>query len=479
VDRRLKEGFQYDEFSALVATYAGSGILSTPTGSFNCRFRADQECSGKLQVVFDQILPTDFAFHLIPLIERPRRVSFRGTTDDDVTVVLSCDDSGRPLSLDTNGYASIYFRPKKLTAYSSTFSATPPQFLLTNFAFSPFTHLGEPPRQPESHVLSLNVAERSHAIDIQPLSDYVRRIVRLWQTRDILPTAQLVIKSAADATAPSSFELVTNICKLLSVVAGTVVQWLAVEGFDQEKRRGYRLHVARLTKPYCSLPLVPIAEFGYQTNSNILQSFLQGGLEQMHQLEPTTINGLIAAFLDARLEHDYIEARGIKTAVVLEILKGLFNKELSETEWDVLLPKPLRKRISTVVRAALEENDIQPEAVEIAQEALAQLSRPTFRRVVLFMLRKLALPEDDTAINAAVWSRNSLVHTGRFLSTNNPQKATSLNIADAAQEFFLLLSFVDRLLLRLLGHSGLYIDYSRSTRWQLSPVIADLPVRAG
>ena len=57
-------------------------------------------------------------------------------------------------------------------------------------------------------------------------------------------------------------------------------------------------------------------------------------------------------FLIARLENDYAEARGIKTVVVLEMLKEFFVHEYSEKVWEPMLPQALRRKIGTVIKTA-------------------------------------------------------------------------------------------------------------------------------
>jgi hypothetical protein len=59
----------------------------------------------------------------------------------------------------------------------------------------------------------------------------------------------------------------------------------------------------------------------------------------------------------------------------------------------------------------------------------------------------------------------------------DPVKGKALGFSDAAHEFFNLLSFVDRILLRVIGHEGMYMNYSGCSAKRFSPVIQELPVR--
>jgi len=472
---RLKEGFAFDGYDA-VASYEGAGYLTIENGArMACEFRADQDGNGVVQLLCHRILPTDFAFHLLPLMDTGGSAGFRGTTAAGVTVVMDGERGGRPLSLDSDGYGSMYFLPCKIAVYEKEPPTTSHRFLLTNFAFSPFTHLGEPPHHPPPHRMSFKVDCRNVDAEITPLPDYVQRIVTLWQTRAIVPTCELRIATLPDAPREWPFDLATRICKLVSVAAGTVIEWIVATGLNERDERTRSVHSARRTKPYCSLAVAPIKEFGYEANTHMLEQFLQHGLNQCRMGDWRKTSGLIAAFLDARLENDYAEARGIKTVVVLEMLKELFVAEYSQKLWEPL-PQALRRKIGTVIKKALKENDIPPEAAGAVRDKLGQLD-PSFRRLVLYMIEQLGLDEDEKTVKAIVAARNSLVHTGQFVSVRDPVRGQDLGFADAGHEFFTLLSFVDRILLRVVGHAGMYTNYSDCSIKRFAPVVRNLPVR--
>lgn len=114
-----------------------------------------------------------------------------------------------------------------------------------------------------------------------------------------------------------------QICKLVSVAAGTVIDWVVATGFNERDERTRSVHAARRTKPYCSLAVAPIREFGYEVNSRMLQEFLQHGLDECKTRDWRKMNNLIANFLDARLESDYVEARGIKNSCGARNAEGL------------------------------------------------------------------------------------------------------------------------------------------------------------
>jgi hypothetical protein len=323
----------------------------------------------------------------------------------------------------------------------------------------------------------LKIGDRSVDVEINPLPDYAQRIVSLWQTRGIVPTCELHIPSVPEEPKERPFDLAGQICKLLSLASGTVVEWIVAAGVNERGERTRTMHAARRTKPYCSLSVVPIKDFGYEANTRMLQEFLQRGLGNSEARGWRKVNALIAAFLDARLESDYAEARGIKTIVMLEMLKNLFVDEYSTNVWEPLLPQSLRTKIRTVIKKALKESDIPSETAVVVQEKLGQFD-PSFRRLVLYMIEQLGLVEDEKTVRAVVGARNSLIHTGQFVSVKDPVKGKDLGFVDAGHEFFSLLSFVDRILLRIVGHVGMYTNYSGCSMSRFAPVMEELPVRS-
>jgi len=70
----------------------------------------------------------------------------------------------------------------------------------------------------------------------------------------------------AEAPKEWRFDLAPRIWKLLSVAAGTVIEWIIAAGANECDERTRSVHAARRTRPYCSLPVAPIKEFGHEAN---------------------------------------------------------------------------------------------------------------------------------------------------------------------------------------------------------------------
>jgi hypothetical protein len=132
---------------------------------------------------------------------------------------------------------------------------------------------------------------------------------------------------------------------------------------------------------------------------------------------------------------------------------------MKESEFEELVPK-IAGAVKSVLPAALSSDVVLQLA---GHSKLLGLNRTGFRAVVKALCRYLRFTPDRGELELFVKSRDYLVHTGEFYcdaaKPNDRAKVTPL--PDATKEFFFLVSFLDRLFLKLLGYSGLYADWRR------------------
>jgi len=105
---RLREGFAFDSHDA-VASYEGGGYLTMESGCrITCEFQAEKDGNGVVQLLCHHILPTDFAFYLLPLLCNGGSAGFRGTTAAGATIIMDAQRSGRPLEAAVHGQQRIW-----------------------------------------------------------------------------------------------------------------------------------------------------------------------------------------------------------------------------------------------------------------------------------------------------------------------------------------------------------------------------------
>ena len=116
--------------------------------------------------------------------------------------------------------------------------------------------------------------------------------------------------------------LMDELCHVLSVARGTSVQRVYRREIGADGAEVACVHQARVTKPYTGSAVIdPRASGGHAT-----KEFIEDSLPRVPSAArpvPSRERG-IAGYLDARSEADYLEMRGVKAAVVVELLKAAY-----------------------------------------------------------------------------------------------------------------------------------------------------------
>lgn len=89
------------------------------------------------------------------------------------------------------------------------------------------------------------------------------------------------------------------------------------------------------------------------------------------------------------------------------------------------------------------------------------LNRTSFRQVVRALLSLIALNVPTAEQGLFIACRNSLVHVGRFYcdSATGEQRARVRPLDTPFEEYCFMISFLDRIFLRIFGYSGKYLDW--------------------
>jgi hypothetical protein len=281
---------------------------------------------------------------------------------------------------------------------------------------------------------------------------------RLQTLKGIDVTAELEVEAAE----PQSRDLVADdICSLLSIARGTKVQWISRDDCTTSGDLVYRYHFSRVTKAYCPLPVIDPREI--EDIPRFLAATIPTYVERRDAWG--LARGLLHAYLDAKAEADYLQTRGIKLVVALEMLKEAFLQASGYS--DLLRPQPQFRAMVPDLKEALKtvmlQHGLDNTERAIAYRNLQGLNRKPFEEIVAALCTEIQMnvPEQDRKL--FVRCRNSLVHTGRFYCARADEvdRATVPPHPGPTEEYFWLLHFMDRLLLRLVGYQGPYIDWSR------------------
>jgi len=296
-------------------------------------------------------------------------------------------------------------------------------------------------------------------VPVEESDDLHRRVIT---DKSCAVLAELIVPAAAAQDREQLQNAVGDLCTVLSVMRGTKVQWI----YCQEWASGIvrTSHRAGITKAYS-----PLAPIGSRHDSALAASeFIDRGLAA---LASSPILGqdraVVDAYLDAKVEHDFLETRASKIALAIEKLKHTFLRSGVSDVGEYVMPRatfqPLVADIVKAIRPILENAGIPADKVAmIASEGKVRgLNRAAFRGIVKALCRHASLTVPSKEIELFILCRDYLVHTGQFYCQGGTAEEWA-DVPPAAtpfEEFCFLISFLDRLYLKLFGYSGAYFDW--------------------
>lgn len=432
-----------NHYGVPLETYRGKGILTLSTEQqVKCRFVASQSENGKVILLCES---EEVLWDVV--IGESETSSFSGLTHDGLdfeTLLNIYETSYLPTTRPVKG-TCLALKANLRVSRSSELSCSRRTFILVNLAGI-------------SHSLSFLFFGRR--IAIKGIDESLMNLKRLSATRDVLPTADLELEASSSLN--SDIELVNEVCYFLSIAVGTKVQWITqtdwISSNDWIARSHYGLHV---TKGYIPLPLIDL-----RGGSKLLENFLEvvGNKGRFSKNKLVFLpQSVIDTCLDAKAEGDYLQPRALKLVIAVEMLKAEFQLDrdisplgIPEIEYD-----HLRKLIKDAVRGAIKNKTTSTQR-SIIYSNLGGLNRTTFKDQLRELLAALDLDYCDDDLKRFVASRNMLVHEVRFYceKASNQGKDSILPFDSPTKEWFWLLHFVDRIILKASGYSGPYLNWS-------------------
>jgi hypothetical protein len=241
---------------------------------------------------------------------------------------------------------------------------------------------------------------------------------RLGVVRTTAISGEAIVQSAESPD--MLWPVIHDLCWLLSVARGTRVEAVYMETVNNEGEVVSRQHRAGLLRPYTAMPLIDHRYEGREATKHFVENGYPAFVERASKFD--LLRGVLSAYLDARSDQDFLEFRGVKIAVVAEMLKAAYKRGPASA------PK-----------------------------------RATFGEVLEAMLQDVGVVASRTDVQLFVLCRNSLIHQGRFYveTATDEQRRIVPPRPDMLSEYFFLVSFLDRFMLRLFGYAGGFIDWSK------------------
>jgi len=438
--------------------YKGEGQLTFDSGQvMKCKFKAGQLRTSKVTLLckFSDV-------HHLRNIN-----SFQGRTSDNCQVSSTDVIMGIPwqekIEVSDGIQRWAAFSLGKLMVESLPRERKKPQTLrfgLTNLSFIPIERVNGFPRRVLS--LRLNTETATYEVVLDPISDYNERLDKVRTTKGVDVTCEAVVNVGDGQTIQELTQVLDNLCYILSVAGGTKINWIYRGVYSSDGSLLRRLHAARVTKPYAPLSIID------PRNPHETKAFIE-------KVYPVYINkkdsyrldsGMIDAYLDAKQEADFLEMRGLKMVVAMEMIVwhiatvlGMSEKILDESEF-----KKLRTKLKHLIKSEILQGSQMKKNRCLVYSKIPELKRCSFRD----MLRKIISPENidlplpDDELELFIRCRNALVHKGDFYcnTANNRDRVACPPKSTAVGEYFFLVNVLDRMFLKILEYRGTYIDCS-------------------
>jgi hypothetical protein len=355
----------------------------------------------------------------------------------------------------------VFLLGELVVATSYPVPATWIRFGLTNFHF-----IGNDVEQTDSGIhrlLVLQLRNLANTVDVK-----IRHVERYYEIvhcqsilNDISVTceAEIALSQCSDTSQPA--EIASHLCYVLSVAAGTKIQWIYSCEYGPLHQPVRRVHAARVTKRYNPLVAVDANDGNYDFQTFVERAY-PAYVEK--RIAFRLDEGAIDSYLDAKAAGDYLETRGVKLAIALETLKSILLDLPDIGVSRFVMPKPEFDRLWPKCQKALSQT-LEQQGIEQAMRARLYenrqaLNNTPFKQLIerLCVYLKLAVAQDD--IRLFVTCRNKLVHEGRFYcrAATAEERAKCPPLASPVLEYMFLVNFLDRIFLKLLGYDGPYIE---------------------
>ena len=453
------------EYGECLSIYRGHGTLTFEDGNkFDCQFEAGQLTNGEVLLLCDFLPP-------LPTCLSISATKFEGTTSEGFRICATKAFTELsylpdiPIDRSSGVWAAFYIR--EVTVQMAEDERR--QFL--HFGITNFDFIGTEPTRRSDNLfyrtlpLDLQSDSRSTRLLIKPLDQYEKIMRRVQTLKSIDVPCEVIAEIPADGDVAVVTEVVDDLCYILSVARGTKIQWVYCDSYNAVGSLVSRKHCSRITKPYCPLTIIHLVSSGGRETKTFIEQTYKAYVAKRESYKLS--KGTIDAYLDAKAEADYLEMRGIKLAVAMEILKAVFIELPDAPMKEYIIEDKKFKELSPYLCKAMDEF-LQAEKIDrdsrkamCNNKKVLELNRRSFAYFLKKLCRHIDLRIGEDDIKLFVQCRNKLVHDGRFycaIATPDEQNECK-PLPSKSHEYRFLVNFLDRVFLKLLGYNGPYIDW--------------------
>lgn len=299
-----------------------------------------------------------------------------------------------------------------------------------------------------SSILKIDFPEINIAIKQTQEYEQVKQILRYQ--KGVHFTAQMEIEVVKDLALDKVYKYAHKLCRLLSVARSTWITWANVEIVKENDETVYELYGDALTRNYHESSLI-------DENFSDTTKFIKTAWQSFDDNEKVfNLSRFISAYVDT-FSNTYIETRRLLIAVLGEYLSSKWAEHKGSTH--NMDPKVFDKKnieLKEKIRPVLEEvfSEIEPSIIDTMVGKTKVFNNVSLRRKMKDLVNDFNIPIENKEISKFLDSRNLLAHEASYPNKNN----------ETYLYFLFLRHFLDRIVLSVLGYSGVYLDMENRTK---------------
>ncbi|MBA7560590.1 hypothetical protein ES695_14445 [Candidatus Atribacteria bacterium 1244-E10-H5-B2] len=290
---------------------------------------------------------------------------------------------------------------------------------------------------------------------VRPLDNFEEINRNLRINRDVETTSEIIyLNNDNSPSFDQIIEILDDICHLLSMAQGTKIQWISYKFYKDSYV--HEKYLNRVTSSYA--PFFIIAQ-----DINSIKNFIETVYSTFIERKDTYhLKWIINAFLDSKSEGRYLGTRGLRAVVVMEMLRGYFLKtrNIDDDIFQPMVFRKIRKNIKKEIERILEYDIKNNVDLSVEKKMLfskiPELNRKPFKEILIRFLESINfdVEKENDNIKCFIKSRNALVHRGQFFY--DIYNESDCKYKSSFEEFTFIINFIDKVILKLIGYSGLY-----------------------
>jgi hypothetical protein len=447
----------YGHDSDAFIEYTGEGVLVLEDYTeLDCEFKAGQFTNGKI-ILICSLLP--ISIHRINTDQWERGTIHANylkgrTSKDEFFEAIEVGFSHIQFLNDNPIVIGAVFTPNEIIIGAVDGEPIDSiSFGITNFLFK-----GQQYETPgHTEFINLNLSGKKAALWKVKDYDDISRFMKIMGKQHI--TCEIWADAVDQNDIKTMEEIIHKLCYVLSIGSGSKVQWF----FYNVLREGIRIytrHILVPNKPFNSQTIID-AEKHIQDWASFINVAYPSYIADISLFGETNgiprIMAAIDVFTDARILTDFTQTRGIKLAVMMEMIKEMFkvawvpDKKILKGKKSKDMENEIKDCLEPILGRYMSADDVA-NAIDKSYQ-LNSIPFETFLKKGFEKIKFTPKPED---LKLFVMNRDSLVHQGRFYSetATNDQKAICMPLGSPGDDYVFVSNFLSKVFLALLGYKG-------------------------